>query len=143
MLLAQDLVFACTLKASLTSLQRSVFIIFNPLGKFNIDDILPVPTTVSRNVTDLYKNGIISTKRSLKESFIHSPFGFSATTDHWTCKWSSVCSSSFTVHFITPDWSLKNHLLALKRYPSKDEDGNVVGKTATEQAVEIKGIIYS
>jgi hypothetical protein len=122
---------------------QSIIDIAAKIGKFNIDDILPVSTTVSRNVTELYKRALISTKRNIKDSYQHSPLGFSATTDHWTCKWSSICNTSFTVHYITRDWTLRNHLLALKRYPSKNEDGSFRGKTAEEQVDVVEKIIES
>ena len=84
-----------------------------------------------------------NTKRNIEESFACSPMGFSSTTDHWTCQWTNVCSSSFTIHYVTKDWTLLNHLLALKRYPSKKPDGTNMTKTAKEQATEIKCIIES
>ena len=54
-----------------------------------------------------------------------------------------MTNTSFTFHYVTKDWTLRNHLLALKRYPSKDEDGTPIRKTADEQATEIKNIIRS
>jgi hypothetical protein len=112
-------------------------------GRFIIEDVLPVPSTISRNVKGLFQKAMVNTKRNILESYKYSPFGFTSTTDHWTCKWTSVCNSSFTFHYITKDWKLKNHLLALKRYPSKKPDGTPNRKTAPEQAIEIRKIINS
>ena len=105
--------------------------------------MLPVPTTVSRNVAELYRKALKSTKKNIQDSFSCSPYGFASTTDHWTCKWTNTCNSSFTIHYITKDWTLQNHLLALKVYPSKNDDGTFKGKTAEEQSIELKSIIQA
>jgi hypothetical protein len=105
--------------------------------------VLPNPTTVSRNVSELFKKAMSTTLKRIEGSFNGSPFGFSSTTDHWTCKWLNVCNTSFTIHYITDDWTLQNHLLSLKRYPSLKADGTPMRKSALEQATEIQGIIES
>jgi hypothetical protein len=84
-----------------------------------------------------------TTLKRIEDTYNGSPFGVSSTTDHWTCKWTNVCNTSFTIHYVTNDWTLQNHLLALKRYPSLKADGTPMRKTAPEQATEIQGIIES
>ena len=49
-------------------------------------------------------------KADLKKSLAHGEF-FAATTDLWTSE------SSFTIHYLSPDWQLESHCLETQFFP--------------------------
>jgi hypothetical protein len=83
------------------------------IGIFDIKDILPVATTVSRNLNDIYKAALSNIRRNIVDSCNLSPFGIASSTEQWSCKWTNVCNTGLAVHYISSKWTLENHLLAL------------------------------
>jgi hypothetical protein len=55
-------------------------------GRFKIEDVLPLPSTISRNVKGLFQKAMFNTKRNIQESYKYYPFGFTSTTDLNICK---------------------------------------------------------
>lgn len=76
----------------------------------NVDNLLPDPTTVSKNISALYETHFALIK---EEIMIYKCFGYSITTDIWTDNFLRSSYVSCTVHYIK-EGVLINRLLSIK-----------------------------
>ena len=87
-------------------------------GYVNAGDLIPHPTTISRNV-DI----IVSRERSKLVEQLTKVFdtGYLAgTTDMWTERYKNTAFSTLTLHYIDEEWALRQHVLFTCPFP-KDE----------------------
>ena len=102
-------------------------------GSLSVDDLLPHPTTVSRNVikdAELVKATLAS---NLK--IIFQEVGGAFTTDMWTDDYRKISYISLTVHYIE-NWQLKEQVLAVSKFPN-------VSHTAEQIKKVVLGILRS
>lgn len=84
------------------------------LGMVNVEDILPDPTTVSRNAIKIAEE-----KRNELFTLIW-PYIMdnmcSATTDMWTDDYKKLSYVGLKFHYITNDWILKQHVMSTSMF---------------------------
>jgi len=79
-------------------------------GKIPAKEILPVATTVSRHLSDMY----MAKKGLLKLSAQDVP-SFGVTCDGWTHESTNVSYITVTVHYVSSDWKLANAIIATRQ----------------------------
>jgi hypothetical protein len=92
-------------------------------GNIPIEELLPHPTTVSRNIlkeAELVKSALAE---SLLEFFQISGGAF--TTDCWTDNYRKISYISLTVHFID-NWNLKEYILAVSKFPEISHTADII-----------------
>ena len=90
-------------------------------GKFDVNDILPHPTTVSRRVEGMAEDMRASVVADIKP--IIEKYGCAITTDIWTEDYHKTSFISGTIHYTDNDFVLKSRVL----FAAPFEDG--VSKT--------------
>ncbi|CAJ0851345.1 4781_t:CDS:2, partial [Entrophospora sp. SA101] len=92
-------------------------------GCISIDNLLPHPTTVSRNVIKAAES--IKSSLAGKLTDIFQKTGGAFTTDLWTDDYNKISYISLTVHYIE-NWDLKDQVLAAVKFP---EDNHTAENT--------------
>ncbi|CAH1770381.1 7853_t:CDS:1, partial [Entrophospora sp. SA101] len=95
-------------------------------GNVSIEELLPHPTTISRNTlkeAELVKSALAE---SLLEFFRISGGAF--TTDCWTDNYRKISYISLTVHFID-NWDLKEYVLAVSKFPEISHTSDIIQRT--------------
>ena len=103
-------------------------------GTVSVDNLLPHPTTLSRNVVK--KAESVKNDLSLKLKFIFEMTGGAFTTDMWTDDYRKVSYISLTVHYIDENWQINEQVLAASKFPD-------VSHTAEHIKKVILGILSS
>ena len=83
-------------------------------GTVSVDNLLPHPTTLSRNVVK--KAESVKNDLSLKLKFIFEMTGGAFTTDMWTDDYRKVSYISLTVHYIDENWQINEQVLAASKF---------------------------
>jgi hypothetical protein len=86
-------------------------------GRISIDDLLPHPTTVSRNVIKAAES--IKSSLAGKLTNVFQKTGGAFTTDLWTDDYNKISYISLTVHYIE-NWDLKDQVLAAVKFPENN-----------------------
>lgn len=79
------------------------------IGKFDVRDILPHPTTVSRHVDDRALKWRRAVVDDISETI--GKYGCAVTTDVWTETYRKTSFLSATLHFINSDYKLQSRVL--------------------------------
>lgn len=78
-------------------------------GRVSAEEILPVSTTVSRHLSDMY-----STKKGLCMASFNNVPRFGVTCDMWTHSSTNVSYVTVTVHHVNSEWRLSNEIIATR-----------------------------
>ena len=82
-------------------------------GPLSIDELLPNPTTISRNIVKMAES--IKSNLGTKLIEIFKKIGGAFTTDCWTDDYRKISYISLTVHY-TDGWILKEQILAVSKF---------------------------
>src|SRR5437763_14920190 len=86
-------------------------------GYISIDDLLPHPTTISRNVMKAAE--AIKSSLAVRLTNVFQKTGGAFTSDLWTDDYNKISYISLTVHYIE-DWDLKEQVLAAVKFPENN-----------------------
>lgn len=115
-------------------------------GQIAAKDILPHPTTISRNIAAraaALKDEIVIPHI---KSFINT-FGGAVTTDMWTEQYSCISYISLTIHYIDNEWSLVVRTLSTSEFdPELRHTGinirDTIGNIMAEFEVDASKVIF-
>jgi len=97
-------------------------------GKIDAADLMPHPTTVSRNCLKMAES-----LRSELLAIILPYFNngrCSATTDMWTDDFKKIGYTAITIHYINDEWQLKSNVLCVKQFEiDKKKTGENINKS--------------
>lgn len=103
-------------------------------GALSVDNLLPHPTTLSRNVIKSAESAKNELKSKLK--YVFELIGGAFTTDMWTDDYRKVSYISLTVHYIDENWQMNEQILAASKFPD-------VSHTAEQIKKVVLGILSS
>jgi len=109
-------------------------------GKINANDLLPHPTTISRNVRavteGLREKVIPEVDAKMSKGQCH------CTSDMWCDKHTHLSYIAVTAHYIDNEWAMKNTLLLLNDYPVEEDHSGlkIIDEVCTGRAELIKPI---
>lgn len=96
-------------------------------GSIQVDELLPHPTTISRNIIKDAEAIKSSLKVLLKDIF--DMVGGAFTTDMWTDDYRKISYISLTVHYIDEDWQMREQVLAASKFPDVRHTADNIKKT--------------
>lgn len=96
-------------------------------GCLKVDDLLPHPTTVSRNIIKEAESVKSNITDKLKDIFELNGGAF--TSDMWTDDYRKISYISLTVHYIDENWELKEQILAASKFPDVRHTAEQIKKT--------------
>jgi hypothetical protein len=94
-------------------LQNALDIGVSAQSKVEVNDILPCPTTVRRNVEENAAKGRANLLEVIK-NLICSNLHFASTMDLWTEKHKKVSYMSISLHYIDENFHLHQHTLQVQ-----------------------------
>lgn len=94
-------------------------------GSFPVDELLPNPTTISRNIIKAAES--IKSNLTVKLIEVFRKVGGAFTTDCWTDDYRKISYISLTVHYIE-DWNLKDQVLAVSKFSDTNHTAENIKK---------------
>ena len=111
----------------------------NVQGIINVDDILPHPVTVSRNV-DFYAGEVRKCLAKEMKSVMDERVSVSFTTDMTTEDYTKTSYSALTSHYIDSKWNLRHPTMGCKEFPEDNQHTAVNIKNETLKILGEYGI---
>jgi zinc finger BED domain-containing protein 1 (E3 SUMO-protein ligase ZBED1) len=90
-----------------------------------VDDLLPDPTTVSRNTSIVEHRTMAKMTAMFHQHCFVQGIGIAFTTDMYTEDYTKISYSALTAHFIDQGWKLRGSTLGCREFPPEEKHTSV------------------